>query len=49
MTLNGRGLEDPLAGMWMNELVERLEQAFGEKVDVAVEQRQPSALRGLMD
>lgn len=49
VTLNGRGLEDPLGGMWVDGLVQRISEAFGESVDVAIEMRRPSALRGLMD
>ncbi|MGH2684315.1 MAG: hypothetical protein ACRDJP_02480 [Actinomycetota bacterium] len=49
LALNGRGLEGFEAQLWVEGLRQELAEVFGESVDVAVEARRPSALRGLMD
>ena len=49
VTLNGRSLAGFRGQLWVERLVEEIENRFGEAVDVAVEARRPSALRGLMD
>jgi hypothetical protein len=49
VTLNGRGLEGFAARMLVERLEDELADTFGEVVDIAVEARTPSALRGLMD
>jgi hypothetical protein len=49
ISLNGRGMEGFAAQLWVEGLRNELAELFGESVDVAVEARRPSALRGLTD
>jgi hypothetical protein len=49
ITLNGRGLDGWEARMWLDRLQGEIVERFGEEVDLAIERREPSALRGLGD